>query len=106
MVTDPPSPPPFAAWKCYAQPAASLRHPDQLAGVSAEWLSAPVPGTVALALRAANQWDIDQPWTADAKDWWYRTTFSAPTASPCYLCFDGLATLAEVWLNGTSILIA
>ena len=43
---------------------------------------------------------------ADAHDWWYRTSFAAPAERPCFLCFDGLATVAEVWLNGRKILDA
>ena len=47
------------------------------------------------------------PRDLDAEDWWYRTTFDAPDlppGHPCHLCFDGLATLAEVWLNGHRLL--
>jgi beta-mannosidase len=43
----------------------------------------------------------------DGQDWWYQTKFTATqrnAGEPCVLCFDGLATLAEVWLNGESIL--
>ena len=97
----------FAAWSCCEQPPASISHPAQLNEVATHWLPALVPGTVASTLRANGQWDITQPLDADAKDWWYRTSFAAPSAGasqPCYLCFDGLATLAEVWLNGQQIL--
>ncbi|MEM7417570.1 MAG: glycoside hydrolase family 2 protein [Gemmatimonadota bacterium] len=42
----------------------------------------------------------------DRFDWWYRCTFehAASSASRHELRFDGLATLAEVWLNGSKIL--
>ena len=41
----------------------------------------------------------------DDFDWWYETEFSAnDAASLSSLTFDGLATFAEVWLNGTHIL--
>src|SRR5207248_8347947 len=70
-------------------------------------ISAKVPGTVASALEAGGQWDLSKPLDADAWDWWYRTGFEAPSlvsGQPCFLCFDGLATLAEIWLNGRCLL--
>jgi len=71
----------------------------------AGWLPAIVPGTVAAALQANGQWNINAPRDLDAEDWWYRTTFDAPDLSAGYLCFDGLATLGEVWLNGRRLLV-
>jgi beta-mannosidase len=68
------------------------------------WLSAPVPGTVAGALSAARVWSVNGPSRDfDAEVWWFRTTFESRRAEPgerLVLQFDGLATLAEVWLNG------
>jgi beta-mannosidase len=63
-----------------------------------------VPGTVAAALHAAGKWDYDRPADLDGQDWWYRTTFDAPDLPECRLCLDGLATLAEIWLNGRLLL--
>ena len=43
----------------------------------------------------------------DEGDWWFKTTFSVPSASEdqsWLMAFDGLATLADVWLNGTHLL--
>ena len=45
----------------------------------------------------------------DARDWWYRTALKDPREDPdsnerVRLRFDGLATLAEVWVNGTPVL--
>jgi beta-mannosidase len=97
---------PFAAWSCCAQPPGAVTHPDQLFA-AADWLPATVPGTVAAALQANGRWDFDRPRELDAEDWWYRTTFEAPdlpAGMPCHLCLDGLATLAEVWLNGQRLL--
>jgi beta-mannosidase len=96
-----------AAWRCCAQPAGSVAHPDELEDNSADWLSAAVPGTAASALRDAGRWSFESPIDIDAEDWWYCTSFSLPVSQvdgPCTLSFDGLATLAEVWLNGESIL--
>lgn len=69
-----------------------------------QWLFANVPGTVASALRDAGQWSLDSsPRAFDAEEWWYRRRFDTPSVAPgerLILGFDGLATLAEVWLNG------
>lgn len=97
---------PFAPWSCCAQPAGAIAHPNQLPA-DAGWLPATVPGVVAAALQGNGQWDFNKPRDLDAEDWWYRSTFAAPDRSagqPCHLCFDGLATLAEVWLNGEHVL--
>ena len=34
------------------------------------------------------------------QDWWYRTTFDAPTAEVHSLIFNGINYRADVWLNG------
>jgi beta-mannosidase len=97
----------FANWSCCALPPGAVTHPDQLPAVASAWLPAPVPGTVAEALQAGGRWDFSRPADLDADDWWYCTAFTAPdfpAGHPCYLCFDGLATLAEVWLNGQRLL--
>ena len=66
------------------------------------WIAAPVPGTAAEALRKAGQWDDAQPTPLHDKDVWYRTCFSG--SGRRMLRFEGLATIAEVWLNGAKIL--
>ena len=66
-----------------------------------------VPGTVAQALDAAGEWDFDQPTDIDRQEWWYRTTFAGPGVNddrPCRICFDGLATSTDIWLNGRKLL--
>ena len=72
-----------------------------------EWAPAMVPGTVAAA--TAPEAHLDRHDDYDARDWWYRCSFDDPSASRddtsrIRLRFDGLATLAEVWLNGTLVL--
>lgn len=92
----------FAPWTCCAQAPGASAEPAQ-----GNWFNAEVPGTVAAALRARGQWDHQNPPDVDAQDWWYRTTFAAAARvaeEPCFLCFDGLASLADVWLNGELIL--
>ncbi len=67
-----------------------------------DWIAATVPGTAAQALREAGQWSLDAPGPLHDKDIWYRLPFAGE--GPRTLCFEGLATLAEVWLNGKPIL--
>ena len=95
------------AWSCSAHRPNSVTDPQQLAAADPEWLSSQVPGTVASALNQAGRWSFEEPTDIDAHDWWFRTRFPSPEKTeghPCQLCFDGLATLAEVWLNGKLLL--
>jgi beta-mannosidase len=93
-------------WACAALPPAAVADPAGLGAARADWLSAPVPGTAAAALARHGRWDFDRPADIDALDWWYRTTFRRPAGGLAFLCFDGLATRAEVWLNGRPLLAA
>ncbi len=97
----------FGPWSCCARAPGEITHPDQLDAFDLDGFPALVPGTVAASLQAAGKWDLTQTLDADAKDWWYRSTFNGTSTDhnrPCFLCFDGLATLAEVWLNGQLLL--
>src|SRR4051794_18130526 len=88
----------LTTWEC-ARSSPGGAMPD------GDWLPIAVPGTVASALAAAGRWTIDDPLDADADDWWFRTEFPRPeTLGKCHLRFDGLATLAEVWLNDEPLL--
>lgn len=103
--TSRPTPQPLAGpWFLCAHPPNSIAHPDQLA--TAVWKPALVPGTVASSLAALGDWSLDRPLDADAHDWFYRTTFTVPDRASGRLTFAGLATLAEVWLNGQQVLTA
>ena len=46
------------------------------------------------------------PGTLHRFDHWYRCRFAAPdrASKRSLLCFDGLATIADVWLNGQPLL--
>jgi beta-mannosidase len=101
-VAAPVAAPTFGVWTCCPQPAGTITHPDQLSA-KGEWMPAEVPGTAAGAMLAAGKWHLGQPYDFDVEDWWFRTSFSSPGV-PCHLCCDGLATLAEVWLNGRLLL--
>lgn len=63
------------------------------------WLPARVPGTVAAALADAGREAGD----LDARDWCFRTRFAAEEGESV-LRLDGIATVAEVSLNGERIL--
>ncbi len=71
------------------------------------WRPAQVPGTVASSLRDLGLWNLDQaPRDFDAEEWWYRLRFdSTPAAAGerLVLGFEGLATLAQAWLNGAPL---
>ena len=72
-------------------------------GERSPWQPARVPGTAAEVLADAGQPAGD----LDAEDWWFKTTFTAATAGPgeeVVLCLDGIATLAEVFLDGDLLL--
>jgi beta-mannosidase len=82
-----------------------------------EWLPATVPGTVHTDLLANGKIgdpfyrtnERDQQWI-DKKDWEYRTTLDLDAAtlaqSHVELCFAGLDTFAEVYLNEALVLTA
>ncbi|MEA2700984.1 MAG: beta-mannosidase, partial [Myxococcales bacterium] len=95
-------------------PPGAAADPTALDGLGLHWLPASVPGTAAAALRAAAAPAAGQavavpppqPARTDGVDWWYRCRFSAEPAARgerLYLAFDGLATVADVFLNGTAI---
>ena len=67
-----------------------------------EWLPAIVPGTAAEALRALGRWSLAEPGALHDTDIWYRTEFAA--TGPQVLRLEGLATLAEVFLDGELVL--
>ena len=79
-----------------------LRHPAGSARL--EWLPARVPGTAAAALTGAGAAAGD----LDAEDWWFRTRFDGRDrrrrARRSCCGFEGIATVAEVFLNGEKLL--
>src|SRR3984957_1773573 len=84
------------AWECARTEAGAVNCPEQLRDL--HWLPALVPGTFAAALREAGQWDGEAPLELDQYDIWYRARFSGGGGEALH--FEGLATIAEVWLNG------
>ncbi len=69
-----------------------------------DFLDAPVPGTVAGALERAGRFDRTAPQPLDHLDAWYTLDLSGEAPGEALLQFDGLATIAEVWWNGTLVL--
>lgn len=95
----------LTAWQLARTEPGVIAHPDQLAVPEHAWTAASVPGTVADALQAAGQWDWSAPPALDEYDWWYRCRFRCDDPkSGASLDFSGLATIADVWLNGTHVL--
>ena len=93
-----------AEWRCTTTPAGAVADAGtDLAARAEQWWPATVPGTAAGALRAAGhaQWEsLDY----DASDWWFTTNFVASQQDRAVLSLDGLATLSEVFLDGTRLL--
>jgi beta-mannosidase len=88
-------------WQLALTAPGSVNAPDALPS-TLEWMAAIVPGTAAQALQAAGRWSLERPEPLHDKDIWYRARIRGDGAR--MLRFGGLATLAEVWLNGSKIL--
>jgi beta-mannosidase len=94
-----------AGWQAAHSPADL--HVNATGIDSLSWIPARVPGTAAAALHDAGQWRAGDPHDFDAEDWWFRTSFDAQSVAAgeqVRLCLDGLATVAEVYLNGELVL--
>ncbi|TPE97634.1 beta-mannosidase, partial [Burkholderia pseudomallei] len=89
-----------AQWTLIATPAGAIARPSELG--EAGWCAASVPGTVAQALAAARRFDPAHPYPLGDSDYWYRTTLHG--AGPRIVRLNGLATIAEVWLDDTLLL--
>jgi len=96
-------------WALASCPPGALEQ-SSINDTTLDWIPCPGPMTAAAALRAADRWNLDAPPRRfDAEDWWYRGRFAAPApeaGEQLWLCFDGLATIADVWLNGQPLLTA
>src|SRR6476469_1063495 len=87
-------------WECTRTESGAAACLADLAD-SARWLPATVPGTFAAVLRASGTWDGHSPLELDQDDIWYRVTFDGGAEET--LRFEGLATIADVWLNGAHL---
>jgi len=95
-----------SGWEAAGSAPGEHAGPDALEGLA--WAPAAVPGTAAGVLRAAGMapWEIPAE-ALDGKDWWFRTSFAAMDRRrdevEDVLVFEGLATVAEAYLNGRLI---
>jgi beta-mannosidase len=89
-----------AGWQCVTTRAGACATPADLPADG--WLAAVVPGTVASAWRAAGRLDLGHPPALGQDDHWYRVRVRGSGMQRLRL--HGLATLAEVWLDGTKLL--
>ncbi len=91
-------------WEAAATEPDARPTPAALAGLT--WRPARVPGTAAGALRDAG--DDPAREDLDGQDWWFRTSFrrlpDADAGDEVVLGLGGIATVAEVYLNGERIL--
>ncbi len=94
-------------WKCASFPPGQVDGPRALDDAKGPWFDAIVPGTAASSLAAASAWTEDDSRDFDAEDWWFRCrvpTPPSPGGARTALRFGGLATLADVWLDGVHVL--
>jgi beta-mannosidase len=93
-------------WRACSVPPGTVEGPDGLERAGATWTTLRRSEPIAAALREAGTWSLDgPPRRFDAEEWWYRASFPrGEDADEISLCFDGLATLADVWLNGAALL--
>ncbi len=92
-------------WQFAGTPPGACADPSGLPAL--QFSPAAVPGTVASALRTAGRWYAGDPDDFDQHDWWFRTRFAAEPAAKSeeiVLALDGIATVAEVYLNGERVL--
>ena len=88
----------------------AVAHPDDLGAAGVDSIPARVPGNVELDLQRAGL--LPDPFTGmnihllrplEFEEWWYTREFDLPedTADTAWdLVFEGLDTLATVWVNG------
>ena len=88
-----------ANWVLALSPAAAWAHPGD--ADPGPWHPALVPGTTAAALERVGLWNRHHPTPLHDKDVWYRTSVEGH-GSAVLIC-EGLATVAEVWLDDALI---
>ncbi|MBD8892429.1 glycoside hydrolase family 2 protein [Roseibium litorale] len=84
-------------------PAGAVVTPEALSAID-DWVPATAPGTAAAALAAAGRYDPLAPESLHDKDIWYRADLVSFGEGAKVLSLEGLATIAEVYLDGTLIL--
>ena len=89
-------------WTCVATDTGEVTEPSGLAAVGG-WIDALVPGTAAGAVAQAYGLDVARATDFDATDWWFRTEVTSSVGGPARLRLEGVATLADVWWDGTQL---
>jgi beta-mannosidase len=90
-------------WRLLVTGAGSAAVPSDLADTG-DWVPARVPGTVAGALLDAGRYDPGNPVPLHDKDVWYVLDLAVAGNGKRILRFEGLATIAEVYLDGDEII--
>jgi beta-mannosidase len=95
-----------ANWELASSSPGAVKDVAVLPTAGLTWAGVHNVSTAAAALAQLEVWSLDGAGQRfDSQDWWWRTAFPRPEGGgQAWLCFDGIATLAEVWLNGELIL--
>jgi beta-mannosidase len=88
-------------WRLALTPPDACATPAEAAKL-ADWIAARAPGTTAQALEAAGRWRSDAPAPLHDQDAWWRLELAETGRRR--LCFEGLATFAEAWLDDRPLL--
>jgi len=91
-------------WRAASTPPGQRDRPGALEELDS--VAALAPGTVAGALAQAGR-PSEDPAELDGQDWWFWTSFSTPPTRDgerLHLWLDGLATVADVYLDGELVL--
>jgi beta-mannosidase len=97
----------LAEWRVCATPPDAVDGPRALDAAAPTWTAAPGPATAAAMLRAAGLFDLERAARRfDAEDWWFRARVPANVEAgvELALAFEGLATVADVWLDDAPLL--
>lgn len=90
-------------WTVAVTAPGAAADPQGLLAADPRFVPAQVPGTLASVAPEHGVWPPDP----DEVDVWYRTAFTVPASvdpDRVLLQFDGLATLADVWVDGAHVL--
>ncbi|WP_417688220.1 glycoside hydrolase family 2 protein [Roseibium sp.] len=88
-----------SGWRMALTGAGAIASVDELSSVTG-WLPASVPGTVAGTLAEAGRYSVERPEPLHHLDAWYTASFEVQEPGSWQLVLDGLATIAEVYLDG------
>ena len=97
------------AWELCSTPADSALDPVAIGAAGAVWLAGAEPGTAAASLRRVGRWTPRRPAAPLRRRGLVvplplRRSGRAARRRALVLGFDGLATVADVWLNGEPLL--